>query len=262
MPPKLPIIDGRAAGACKMLHILTEDENFLAINKPSGVHSALLGKYEESSIAQQLLDRDPSFHAASVSSRDAGLINRLDFETSGILIAAKTRRYWDALTALIKGGGISKSYLTLVQGKLEPISSRVYIGSPYRRGKKVRVSPTPKTRFLEAFSAFEPLGYSAEDSATYVEAQVRTGRRHQIRAHLSFLGHPLIGDRLYRSERLLHEISLLENRHGYSLPQFFLHAFRASFQDPANAGRKIEIEAPIPEPIAALEQLRGQELST
>jgi 23S rRNA-/tRNA-specific pseudouridylate synthase len=121
--------------------ILHEDEALLVTLKPAGIHSVALTEGEAApSIGAQLLEAFPFLREVADRPGDAGLINRLDFGTSGILIGAKTRAAWEILRGDIQNGRIKKRYLAVVEG-ISPKETAIenYIGSPYRRSQKVRV---------------------------------------------------------------------------------------------------------------------------
>lgn len=211
--------------------ILHEDEALLVTLKPAGIHSVALAEGEEApSIGAQLLAAFPFLREVADRPGDAGLINRLDFGTSGILIGAKTKAAWEILRGDIQTGRIKKRYLAVVEG-ISPKETTIenYIGSPYRRSKKVRVyeSLPADGRGLPATSTFLLRESNAEHNVSLVEIEAPTARRHQIRVHAKTLGHPLIGDELYGSERKLHEIFTTPGLEG-----FCLHAFHAELLHP------------------------------
>ena len=180
-------------------------------------------------MAAWLQSRNPNARSVSKNSNDAGLLNRLDFETSGCLLAAKRREVWEILFGELKSGRICKEYLVIVQGLMHSQSIKSYIGSPYRRAKKVRCypkSPLKSSRFLPAQADFQRLSYNQEGDASLVKVIAHSAKRHQIRAQASFLGHPLIGDSLYLSKRKLTEVC------PEIVPPFFLHALRICFKHP------------------------------
>ena len=131
---------------------------------------------------------------------------------------------------------IEKVYVAIVEGHLDTaVLVENYIGTPHRRAKKVRVyedEPAARERARPARSLFRGISYSSESDCTRVEVEMYTGCRHQIRAHAAFLGHPLVGDELYRSTR-----SFKSDR------QYYLHACKITFTHP-NSGRRISVMSP------------------
>lgn len=210
---------------------LFEDEVVFVIHKPAGIHSVAHTEDEETpSIAADLLDRSPHLREVADRPGDAGLINRLDFSTSGILIGAKTRAVWQTLRGDIHEGRIQKRYLAVVEGvPPEETTLENFIGSPYRRSQKVRVyeSLPPGGRALPARSTFSRRESNTLHDVSLVEVEAPTARRHQIRVHARTLGHPLVGDKLYGSTRRLDELFP-----GVGSSEFCLHAFQVEFLHP------------------------------
>lgn len=228
--------------------VLFEDEALLIVEKPAGIHSvALDNEAGGHSLADELLARFPGLREAAERPGDAGLIQRLDFGTSGVMIAAKSRPVWDSLRADIQAGRIHKTYYAVVEGEL-PAEASVdnFIGSPYRRAQKVRVydAPPKRGRVLAAHSRFVRRAVDADANISLAMVEAPTARRHQVRVHARTLGHALIGDVLYGSTRRLDEIfsGLDETTAG----GFCLHAGFVELLHPLHR-RKLAINAPAPE---------------
>jgi len=221
------------------LEILYEDKELFSVNKPALIHSVELPpSYEESedegeahsgSVAGKLLPLFPELGTVSPQVGDAGLVQRLDFETSGLLLGAKTRATWERVREAFKHRGAEKHYLVVLSGNLRSSSSiDAPIGSPYRRAGKVRVylpgkKQAGKNRAQEAQSDFFPIARDPKGNWTLARVEARTGRRHQVRAHAAALGHPLLGDSLYGSTALF-EVK------GEKIPSFALHAARLELE--------------------------------
>ena len=226
----------------KTIEVLYEDEYLLAINKPADMHSVnLAGKEKQNSIAEAILDKDPSAKQVGLKPEDAGLVNRLDFETSGILIAAKDKTTWKSLHELFKKEKVSKTYLALLEGQLAPRTPiENYIGASGRSAKKMKLfksKPSTKYRAQVARSEFRLLKFFAKENISLAEISISTGRRHQIRIHAKELKHPIVGDLLYGSKMLLGDFSA-----EFTSRQFFLHAYKYEFIHPAN-GKAISIKS-------------------
>jgi 23S rRNA pseudouridine1911/1915/1917 synthase len=218
------------------LDIIFEDPFLCVLNKPSGIHSVNLSAEDkaEPSIASLLIQYDPAFEIASLKPQDGGLINRLDFETSGAIIAAKDRATWNFLFEEQRNQRINKTYLALVDGEIcDKISIETWIYSRYRSSQKVSVEPANNRqpeRSQLATTEFFPLKFLPNKRLTLVRALAHAARRHQIRAHAAYLGHPLIGDELYGSTRNLKDVISLKQTN----PGFALHAHTLSFRHPDN----------------------------
>lgn len=231
-----------------MLETLYQDEWIWLINKPSLIHSVINKNSKSPSIAEQILSKTPDAKKISLKDGDAGLLNRLDYETSGIIIAAKSRIAWATFRSTLMKGEMQKSYLVILEGNLKKsITLDNWIGSRHRGSKKVSLA-TKKAehskKFLQAVSRFEIKKYDKLNDLSLVEVTAATARRHQIRAHASHIKHPLIGDKLYGSKRCLAEIWGVSNEKEPSLPPFFLHAWKISFNHPF-LNKSFEIVAPI-----------------
>lgn len=216
----------------------------MALNKPSLCHSSM-GQSDQS-LAQWIANNSP-FRSELCSPPDFGLLQRLDFETSGILLAAKTRSFEELFLKHQRRGSIMKSYLTVVEGKFpEHVVIDSQIGTRSRSAKSVRVinKKLSRTRGIQdaTTSAF-CIGYSSTSNASLVRADIAKGARHQIRAHLSSIGHPLLGDSLYGSKSQLKSPS---EKLGEELPAFLLHSHSIDISS-LKAPNCQEIKAPIPD---------------
>ena len=228
------------------LQFCHEDQFILVINKPSCIHSVMLpeelhSESSKESIAKLLLEHYPEQADVSSKTEDAGLVNRLDYETSGLLLAARTKEVWIQLRSDLLAESIHKSYMALLDGELkDEIVINSYIGTPNRRAKKVKVyekEPKKKERALPAKTRFTPVQYSSERNCTLVRAVAHSAKRHQIRAHAAHIGHPLCGDTLYGGS-------------SGSSDQFYLHAEKIKFLHPIT-NELLDMSAPTPEQLVS-----------
>lgn len=234
------------------LDVLYEDTHLLVINKPAGmvVHpapghtagtlvNALLARYPE--WAEMEWEDDEEEDEPESPRARPGVVHRLDKDTSGVLIVAKNAEARLALQAQFQARQVEKVYLALVYGV--PSTPAGVIEAPIGRdrrqrkrmavvrdGKPARTEFTVQERFTEC---------------ALLEVRPQTGRTHQIRVHLAFIGHPVVGDSVYG-----------RRRRGIPCPRQFLHAARIAFAHPVT-GRPMECTAPLPDDLAAiLESLR------
>lgn len=218
------------------LDLIYQDDFLLVINKPAGIHSTTNPESSDRSIAALLAEAFPENISVGRNPLDAGLINRLDFSTSGLLLAAKTAECWNTLFDALKRGKIEKRYYAILEGEV-PLQTSVsnFIGSSYRRSKKVRAyktPPGPPARALPARSEIRLLAFHKDLDLSLVEFSVHCARRHQIRAHAAGLNHPLLGDSLYGSKRSLKEVCGSDPHAPWEEQQFFLQAYYAAFNHP------------------------------
>ena len=207
------------------LNILYEDEHLLAINKPSGMvtHPAV-GNWS-GTFVNALLYYCEELNTGSDPIRP-GIVHRLDKETTGVLIAAKTINAHQKLIEAFAGRKMKKTYLAICLGKPKEGRLITNIGRHPIKRKEMAVL---KENGKEAITDVTILKYNEHFSL--VEVQPKTGRTHQIRVHMKALGCPILGDLIYGRKKA---------------DRLFLHAHRLSFDHPIT-NQPIEIVAPIPE---------------
>lgn len=220
-----------------------EDEHLLVIAKPAGLVTHPTASRRSGTLVNRLLGMGVPLSSGSDPDRP-GIVHRLDAGTSGLMLVAKTDEAHEALVGLLAAREVEREYLALVRGVAE--HDDFAVDAPLeRRGTRVRVRRGGGAEAETIFSVAERL-----EQATLLTARPRTGRTHQIRAHLSSIGHPILGDRSYGgggddAKRL-----------GLSRP--FLHARRLALTHPIT-GERIEVEEPLPEDLqAALTLARGR----
>jgi 23S rRNA pseudouridine1911/1915/1917 synthase len=183
------------------LDVLDVTPALVAVNKPPGMATHPLLPGELDTVANALAARFPECVTASDNAREGGVVHRLDWGTSGVLLAARSAAVYRRLRAMFGAGKVIKRYLALVSGRL---AERCEVTLPLRTraGDRRRVSvPRQLDEGQPARSEVEPLAALAHDT-TLVAVHCSTGRRHQVRVHLATLGHPIIGDELYGGPQL------------------------------------------------------------
>jgi len=229
--PTLAPVTRLPAGAARLVpRILYRDDALIALNKPPGmaVHG---GSGISRGVIEQLRLELPEC-------RMLELVHRLDRETSGVLLIALKRRALTGMHAAMRDGKVEKRYLTLVAGRwpnpLQHVKLPLHKRVTEEGEKRVTVRDEGQTahtifRRLQSFATF-----------TLLEAELKTGRTHQIRVHTSHLGFPIAGDDKYG------DFALNKTLASQGLKRMFLHAASLSFIHPIS-GERLQIEAPLPE---------------
>jgi len=216
------------------LTILYEDADVVVISKPQGMACHPLRAGEPGTAASAIVARYPECAKAAEPVREGGVCHRLDTDTSGALLFAKTPSAWQKLRRDFAEGLVEKEYLALVVGS--PSDDEFDVTLPLLAGRggspKMTVATTPEEIYhpaaLDAHTCFVVERRGPEHTLLRVSA--KTGRRHQIRVHLAHLGLPIVGDPLY----------------GRGEPGGqFLHASRLTFSSPSQPGKRIAVEAPL-----------------
>ncbi|MCB0330830.1 MAG: RluA family pseudouridine synthase [Bdellovibrionales bacterium] len=212
--------------------LIWEDEDFLVCLKPPGLPSCAQNKSTSLSLADWLASYCPACRHASSDPNESGLCHRLDHDTSGLMIAAKSSEIFDHFRAAFSEGHIKKFYLGVVEGDVvSSLTLTHYLYGRYRRSKKVSASPTPVPRSSFAELSLEPVKKFQENDLTLLKVQLKTGFRHQIRAQLEAIGHPLCGDALYKSSSS-GKFQISSDLYPSSKREFYLHASELSFSHP------------------------------
>ena len=234
-PNKIKLAESRFA----LFDILFQDEALLVINKPAGmaVHG---GSNVSFGVIEQLRAQNPDWKFLE-------LVHRLDKETSGVLLLAKKRAALVKLHRQIREREMEKRYLVLVKGKWHNPKQNVklalnkYITTVGERRVAVTMDEKERKGGMTAHTVFT-LQKSWQDFSL-LEAELKTGRTHQIRVHLAYLGFPIVGDDKYGDYLLNKELNK-RNGQGPNLKRMFLHAYVTVVTHPVT-GESLRIEAPL-----------------
>lgn len=218
------------------LRVLVEDEDTVVMAKPAGLHCER-GRSPHS-VAEALQARYGAATMVGDRAEEGGLVHRLDWQTSGVLMAARRRDRYRALRDAFARSEVEKTYLALVVG---PVERSLAIAAPLARRKGRMVPARGRDRALEASTEIEPLESGPRWSL--VQARTRTGVMHQVRVHLAAAGCPIVGDQTYGGGA-----APAGGRRGQ-----LLHAFRVRVTD------DLDVTAPPPPDfLEALAFLRGK----
>ena len=222
------------------LDILFEDRSLLVLNKPAGLVVHPAAGHEEHTLVNALLHHCGGDLSGIGGVARPGIVHRLDKETSGCLVVAKNDETHAALSAQFAGRTVKKIYYAIVCGKLTRNSGEIRAAIARHPSHRKRMAVRDDDAGRAAHTGWRVL--ERLNAATWVEAQLHTGRTHQIRVHLQFLGHPLAGDETYgaRQNQKLTELT------GYTAPRVMLHARELSFVHPRTE-ETLSFEAPLPE---------------
>lgn len=226
------------------LEIIFEDENLMVVDKPAEVVVFPEGKTlenKEKTLIDYLTEKYPELKSVGETPR-YGIVHRLDKDTSGILLVAKSTEGLIFLQKEFINRRVEKKYITLAEGKIKEEFGE--IKTLIDRSKKDFRKQVVSSDGREAITEFKVL--KRFEGYTLLEVQIKTGRRHQIRCHLSFLKHPIAGDKLY---------SFKNSKIPEDLTRQFLHASYLKIQLPN--GKTEEFKSDLPEELnKVLENLK------
>jgi 23S rRNA pseudouridine1911/1915/1917 synthase len=217
----------RTTEAAAPFRVAYEDEYLLVVDKPAGVVVHPARGHLSGTLAQALADRA----AGGEEPWRAGIVHRLDRDTSGLLVVAKSEEVHRPLKTLLARRRLMREYLTLVEG--HPSARTGTIDAPIGRDRRDRLRVSIDTHHPRAARTHFEVKRLLADTAL-LSVRLETGRTHQIRVHLAAIGHPVCGDPLYG------------HRGCYGLDRQFLHAHRLSFPHPVT-GAPIDVRSPLPD---------------
>ncbi|MEQ8892539.1 MAG: RluA family pseudouridine synthase [Sandaracinaceae bacterium] len=229
------------------LVVVYEDEHLVVVDKPPGMPSHPLRPHERETLANALIARYPEMERVGYALREPGILHRLDNDTSGLLVAARSQAAFDRLRALLTEGAIEKGYQALVDGYVQaPMEIDHPIAPHPSDPRRVHVCLDHADRRLPAARAARTELARGEraGAATLLEVHAPVAVRHQIRAHLAAVGHPLVGDWLYGGSGI------------DQLGRHFLHASTIALAHPFG-GARLEVTAELPDDLReALDWMR------
>ena len=213
------------------LDIVYEDSDIIVVNKPKGmvVHPAVGNP--DGTLVNAIMAHCKENLSGIGGELRPGIVHRLDKDTSGLLIVAKNDKAHIAISNQIQNREVKKVYLTLVRGNVpeEEATIDMPIGRSTKDRKKMAVTKNGKNAITH-FKVLERFG-----NYTFLEVRIETGRTHQIRVHMSEIGHPVVGDMVYSN-----------GKNEFGVEGQMLHAKSLTFKHPTN-GKILNLEAPLPE---------------
>lgn len=221
------------------LGVLWQDQRVVVVDKPAGMASTMLVGSKQDSAAAQLLEWYPEMNGIGYAPGDAGLIHRLDTDTSGVMVAAKTRAAFDELASALRAGQLTKTYLAW-SSRSPAVSSGVitsWLRSDPKHKRRMSVARPDQAGAKPCETHYEVLGEHA--GVVLIRATAALATRHQVRVHLASVGSPLLGDALYGGAA------------ASGLKRHALHAERVSYAG-GEACAAFDCRAAVPSDLAAL----------
>ena len=240
------------------IEVLYEDADVFVINKPAGLVVHPGAGNHDGTLVNALLFRDPSLSTIP----RAGIVHRLDKDTTGLMVVAKTDRAHAGLAAQFadhgRTGPLERGYLALVWGVPEPFRGTIAAALGRSSADRTKMAVIRGGGGKEAITHYEvverfPAQSGRAAVASLIECHLETGRTHQIRVHMTTIGHPLIGDQTYGTH-FLTKANRLPDAVGLTVRQFprqALHAFLIAFEHPVT-GEALRFESPLPQDMDAL----------
>lgn len=226
------------------LDIRFEDAHMIVLSKPPDMVVHPSHGHWTGTLVNALLAHSDDLSTVAGEERP-GIVHRLDKDTSGLMMVAKTDDVQRALQSQIQQRLVDRRYVTLVHGRIVPDTGLVDapIGRHPKDPRKMWVSDAAGSR--SAVTSFRTLerfeAGGLDDGYTFIECKLQTGRTHQIRVHLAYIQHPVVGDPLYGRGRIKEDLGLTRQ---------FLHSYSLSFDHPVT-GERIELTDPISSDLAA-----------
>jgi len=221
------------------LEVVFEDDHVIVINKPAGLVVHPAAGIHSGTLANAL-----AYHFQQLSNAGSirpGIVHRLDKDTSGLLVVAKTESGHENLSDQFRAREVFKSYVALVYGVVKQESGRIEqpIARPPRNRTRMAIVPGGRG----ALSLYKVR--RSYNSFTLLDVELKTGRTHQIRVHLSWLKHPVVGDELYAGGRDNNVQDVQLRARIRKLKRQFLHAEQLAFRHP-RTGERLRFVAPLP----------------
>jgi 23S rRNA pseudouridine1911/1915/1917 synthase len=229
------------------LDIIYEDESLAVINKQAGmvVHpgAGVPSGTMANAIAYHFkFEGEKTLNSESQIPNRVGIVHRLDKLTSGLIVVAKTEEIHEALSEQFREREVFKSYIALVHGEM--VQNAGEVNAPIAREKHNRTKMAVRAHGRNALSLWKVK--KQFEKFTLLAVEIKTGRTHQIRVHLTSINHPVVGDETYNSgrDKTVHDLKI--RKAIAELNRFFLHAEKLSFTHPVSKER-LDFTAPLPE---------------
>ena len=237
------------------LDVRYEDDGVVVLSKQAGLVCHPSPGHEADTLANALVARYGSGLGMLQGDDRPGIVHRLDRDTTGLMLAARTDEAQRALQDLIRLRELDRRYAVLVQGYVAPATGLIDVGIARSRKDRQRMAASSGARAREAITTFTTLerfeAGSSDEGYSLLECHLYTGRTHQIRVHMAHISHPVVGDPVYGKG---------DARRNLGLGRQFLHSWRLSLGHPFT-GEELAFEDPLPEDLReALLALSGRSM--
>jgi 23S rRNA pseudouridine1911/1915/1917 synthase len=259
-----PVAPAEPAGEAIALNVVYEDDDVIVIDKPAGLVVHPAGGHDSGTLVNALIAHCGASLSGIGGVARPGIVHRLDKDTTGLMVVAKTDRAHKRLAAQFadhgRTGPLERGYLAVVWGvpnRADGILDAP-LGRSTRNREKMEVKRQGGREAITHYRVEERYGAPARPIAALVECQLETGRTHQIRVHMAAMGHPLIGDRLYGSGFATKAKLLPEPAQSLvaAFPRQALHAYLLGFEHP-ESGEEMRFESDLPADMAELTAALG-----
>lgn len=224
--------------AMPSIRVVHEDADIVVVDKPAGLSMHPVRRGARGTLVDWIEAKYPEMLTVGENPLRPGIVHRLDKETSGLVVLCRKQVVFEALKTLFQSRKVTKKYQALVFGQMKPKSGSISLALGRVRGSIRRATPLPKRRIAgalrESVTQYRLLTSYPQYSLLSVEP--KTGRTHQIRVHLSSIGHSVVGDVLYGSKK--------ERKIAQTIPHQLLHASRIAFR---LGDRNYSFSSPLPE---------------
>lgn len=232
--PEIPEPPGPEPVPVDVRHV---DDDVIVVSKPAGLVVHPGAGHDHGTLVQGLLARFPEVAGVGDPGRP-GIVHRLDRDTSGLLVVARSERAYDALVDALAAREVDRQYVALVHGVPDP--PRGIVDAPIGRSNRRRTRMAVREGGREARTMYEVRDVSSDVDVALLDCRLETGRTHQIRVHLAAIGHPVVGDAAYGGAR-----------EQVPLDRPFLHARSLAFDHP-RSGEPLRFEEPLPAELLAV----------
>lgn len=235
------------------LPVVHKEAEFAVVDKPAGLPTHPNNYEDANTVANAMLAMHPGIMDVGEDRLRPGIVHRLDTNTSGLLIVALTQKAYTHLRKQFDERKVRKEYIALVLGATPPegevdLPLAHHPTDPRRMRVFSATSEVERFKARDAYTSYRRIERFEE--ASLLKVRTKTGRMHQVRVHLSAIGHPLVGDRLYQSRQM-------RNLDSFGLGRHFLHAGKLAFKRPGS-GEWLELSSRLPAELRDLvESLRG-----